>query len=835
MELSELKNRIIELEAENAILKAEVMTMKYSDFQLDTDDLVSRIITKSSTDYSFGDYSIHYSKFINALPDLFSVKDDDGNYQYVNTAYLNFTGLCLEQIIGKNDFEIFDFELAKQLRTADKNAKMANYLIRTEETAISANGNKIVLESYRLPFKDHLGQKRGVIAFSRDITQRVLLEHDLRDKLSFVSTLMDNIPLPIYFKSVDSRYIDCNKAFTNLFNRPKEDIIGKTVYHLLDNFQADVFEEKDLELMLSRIPQVFEKEIQFNNESTLYFLFHKSVYFDNFNQVAGIIGTLLDITDNKRAEEDLLKYTEDLQAARSIQEENSRNMSLIIEELEIAKLDAENANKAKSEFLANISHEIRTPMNAVIGFSDILLNRITDESNRYYLETIISSGRSLLSLINDILDLSKIESGKIELHLEPLSLNNLIREVSMIFSKSVEDKGLVFTQLLDFSCPLLLLDEIRVRQILFNLLGNAIKFTDKGEVRIETQYDYLSESKDSVDLKIIVSDTGIGIPAEEYDRIFDDFVQRSGQNTKKYGGTGLGLSITKRLIEKMNGTISVNSEEGKGSTFIIVLPNTPASAIPSVGVAGDSLHSFNPMFKDQCVLIADDITFNRELLKGILDNRNLNLIEAVDGEMALASIMNFKPDLVLLDIKMPHLDGYEVARKLRQDVNTKDIPLIAVSASVVLDSASVEFSLFDDFIYKPFTQHTLLSIITKYLEYFNMPLTENIAIAEPKNAEFNLSEEDSLNLISELSNGVAKKWEYVQKYFIISKILEFAMDLSRLAKKYNCEYLIQYSKELHDNSVLTDIRSIKLNLGKFPDIICELNNYHRKKYGNKNG
>lgn len=835
MELSELKNRINELEAENAILKAEVMTIKYSEFQLDNNSLAYNSVNTLTADNTFVDYSIYYSKFINALPDLFYIKDVEGYYQFANNAYLNFVGLTLEEIKGKNDFEIFDFELAKHFRNADKNAKNANYLVRTEEAAINNKGEKIVLESYRLPFKDNYSQKNGVIVFSRDITNRVQLENDLLHKWHFQATLMDNIPLPVYFKNVDSRYIDCNKAFTKLFGLSKEDIIGKTVYHLLDAQQAELFEEKDLDLLLSRIPQIFETQIRFNNKSISFFLFHKSVYYDSYNQVAGIIGTMLDITDSKQAEDELLKFTEDLQAARSVQEEHSNNMAIMIEELENAKLEAENANKAKSEFLANISHEIRTPMNAVLGFSEILLNRTEDVTNRYYLNTIISSGRALLSLINDILDLSKIESGKIELNLEPMSLGDLIHEVGLIFSKSIEDKGLLYIENLQKSSPNLLLDEIRIRQILFNLLGNAIKFTEKGQIKIETQYLYLSDSQDIVDISIIISDTGIGIPSDEFESIFNDFVQRSGQNTKKYGGTGLGLAITKRLVEKMNGSIAIQSEIGKGSTFNVYIPRVSVAQTQRNNIQSPNIHLLNPMFLAQTVLVADDITFNRELIKGILDNRNLNILEAIDGEKALELVKISKPDLVLLDIKMPKIDGYEVARTLRNDDNTKNIPIIAVSASVIPRANSDEFAVFDEFMFKPINQQSLLYTLTKYLKFNNLDLENNRLESESNGTIFELSEVDTINLLAELRADIHTKWEYVQKFFIISKLLDFSIELMRISRKYNCEYMIKYSKELHDNIVVTDIKQIKLIIEKFPALINELNNYRVNMYGNNHG
>jgi signal transduction histidine kinase len=240
--------------------------------------------------------------------------------------------------------------------------------------------------------------------------------------------------------------------------------------------------------------------------------------------------------------------------------------------LHAAKEAAEVANRTKTEFLANMSHEIRTPMNAILGFAELLTLRVNDEQSRDYLRGISSSGSVLLSLINDILDLSKIESGRLDLGFDIIDPRMLCEEIRQIFSLRAEEKNLAFLMMINPDLPeSLLLDETRIRQILLNLVGNAIKFTEKGSVSIRIDCQPVDGREEAVKLVIEVQDTGIGIPLEEQEAVFEAFRQREGQSSRKYGGTGLGLTITKRLVQMMGGIISLESEEGKGSTFRVTL------------------------------------------------------------------------------------------------------------------------------------------------------------------------------------------------------------------------------------------------------------------------
>lgn len=283
-------------------------------------------------------------------------------------------------------------------------------------------------------------------------------------------------------------------------------------------------------------------------------------------------GIVIDITERKEYEEKLRESKEE--AEKTAEKINQYAMAMEGKnmELEKARADAEAANKAKSQFLANISHEIRTPMNAVIGFSELLASLITDKKQKIYIEYIQTSGKSLLNLINDILDLSKVEAGMLEIQYEPTSLHVLIEETEQIFRMKIEEKNLRFLVDIDPELPTaLMLDEVRLRQALINLVGNAVKFTETGHIKLTIRNERKIENQNKTNLIITVEDTGIGVPLNQQELIFESFRQQDGQSTRKFGGTGLGLSLTKKLIELMNGHISVQSTAQVGSVFTIRL------------------------------------------------------------------------------------------------------------------------------------------------------------------------------------------------------------------------------------------------------------------------
>lgn len=350
------------------------------------------------------------------------------------------------------------------------------------------------------------------------------------------------------------------------------------------------------------------------------------------------------------------------------------------EELKEARNKAVDANRMKSAFLANFSHEIRNPLNALLGFTELLKQETAEQRLKKYVEAIDAGGRTLLGIINDVLDLSKVEAGRLEIHVAPVDLRVILSETHALFAHRAAQKNLEFIEEVDASVPpLLLLDELRLRQVLYNAVTNAIKFTSKGSIRITARCAPSETAPDKKVLTLAVIDTGIGIPAEDHQRIFEPFAQRVGQNPL-LGGTGLGLAISKRLTELMGGHLEMESALWKGSTFRFIFPEVeeaPREIHKPAARIGD-LAEFKPLK----VLVIDDLESNRELLKEYFQRAGHLVWDAADAEQGIVSAQTHPPDIILLDYRLPGMDGREAARHLKIDSRTKDIPVVFLSGSL---------------------------------------------------------------------------------------------------------------------------------------------------------
>jgi PAS domain S-box-containing protein len=627
-------------------------------------------------------YKNEIDKLFNLSIDLVCIANVDGTLKRVNPMFEKVLGYTKEELEGKKFVELAHPDDLEQILKEVKGLSQGKLTTSFKVRSLTKSGQFIITNWNAAP--DVV--TGNLYAIGRDITDLIAIENKLKHQTNLLIESQSLAKIGSWELELNSNIVSFSNEFLNIIEFPKNKVCSFSDFmSCLDLNQIRNFNEKINEVKLGL------KEIQFSHNLIGFGKSRKVVkeylkcIFDEFDKPYKIVGTIQDVSEQKRIENELIKAK-----------------NLAIQSVQI-----------KEQFLANMSHEIRTPMNGIIGFTKLLEDSGLDKEQLKYVESIQMAGENLMVIINDILDLSKIEANKMTFESIEFSLSKCVDSVLELFRYKANEKGIELISEISLKInDLLIGDPTRLSQILINLIGNSLKFIEEGFV--ELSVDYITEDEDEYILQFIVKDTGIGISQDKINSIFESFTQASNEMTRKYGGTGLGLTISKKMVELQGGSISCSSKLGEGSEFVVEMPFRKGEIRIQKEEIKRIQASISPNFlKGKKILLVEDNQLNQLLALKVFRKWNFELDIAENGKIAIEKVKNSNFDLILMDIQMPEMDGNEATKYIRENLGEKsNIPIIALTAHATSGEEQKCIDLgMDDYLSKPFDANDLLKKI----------------------------------------------------------------------------------------------------------------------------
>lgn len=659
----------------------------------DLDALSNRVATLMQ-EREEGRRALDNQKFALDQHAIVSITDLQGTIRYANDKFCDISGYARQELLGVNHRVVNSGHHKPEFFDGMWQTIASGHVWHGEVCNRKKNGETYWVDATIVPLLGSDGLPQQYIGIRTDITARKAFEAQLAEQLRFVEVLLEATPTAIYLKDVQGRYIRFNKAFEELFGISRADWIGKNVFDLVPGDAARMMHQRDVELLQSRKVQSYEASfVNRQTGMTREGLYWKAPLTNVAGEVTALVGTILDITEKNRFEQEL------------------RN----------AKLVAEAANRAKSDFLANMSHEIRTPMNGVIGMTDLVLDTPLSPVQQEYLNVVKNSAHALMVILNDILDFSKIEAGKLNIESVEFPLQQHVQDTLRSIRARAAKKGLRLSCDLAPDLPARIVgDPVRIGQLLTNLCDNAIKFTADGGIDVSVSSRMAGE--EDCELAFAVRDTGIGIPADKQQGIFEAFNQADTSTTRQFGGTGLGLTICARLVDLMGGRIWVESVPGKGSTFhFTVRVKVAESAAQGLAseAAPSSVSQSDSGTAGLQILLVEDHPINQLLATTLLKKWGHAVVVANNGQEGVDLFPTQHWDLVLMDMQMPVMGGLDATRAIRAlEQAGQRTPIVAMTANAMeADREACLQAGMDDHMAKPFNAAVLQAVLSRWVPH----------------------------------------------------------------------------------------------------------------------